>query len=231
MKTKSRSSYDQTLLPRLRAAGWSSASPARPEWLHDLVIQVSKPELTVAYDGRAGTEYVFSVRVTNHSYSSLMVQEFRARFPWRAYLYWPGDPRIYTPEREVYRLESGRNFPCDEVLNHRLGERGVLNSGESMEGLLLAYTMFDRILPDCMHGTTAPVRLFAKDQFGRKHRSEIEISIDRSATMRQMFLRSRGTGLYGDDGGVRPVVFSQPKPEPPNSIGERGSRMDKEKTQ
>jgi len=26
-----------------------------------------------------------------------------------------------------------------------------------MEGLLLAYTMFDRILPDCVHGTTALV--------------------------------------------------------------------------
>jgi len=119
----------------------------------------------------------------------------------------------------------------EEFASRRRLHSGVLSSGESMEGLLLAYTMFDRILPDCMHGTTAPVRLFAKDQFGRKHRSEIEISIDRSATMRQMFLRSRGTGLYGDDGGVRPVVFSQPKPEPPNSIGERGSRMDKEKTQ
>src|SRR5690348_4634633 len=97
MKSKSGSSYDETLLRRLLAAGYPSPSAVRDERPHDLVVEVTKPELTIAYDSRVETEYVFFVRVTNRSYSRLIVHEFRARFPWIARLHWPGHPRIYTP--------------------------------------------------------------------------------------------------------------------------------------
>jgi hypothetical protein len=200
----------------------------RRERPHDLIIEVSQPELTVAYAGRAGTEYVFSVRVTNHSYARLAVQRYGAVMPWRGHLWWPGDPRVYTPEREVYRLESGRTFPCDQVLNHRVGEQGELKPGESMEGILLAYTMFELISFDYMHATMAPARLFAVDQFGRKHRSDFEILVDRSATMRPMSLKPMGMGLYGD-GSVRPVVFSKYVPEPVNSLRKSDPATDGEK--
>lgn len=86
----------------------------------DLLIEVSRPQLTIAYDMRAGTEYVFGVRITNQSYASLVLQRFRCRLPWSANVLFPGDPRIYMPERECYRLESGRKFRCEDVLNHRV---------------------------------------------------------------------------------------------------------------
>jgi hypothetical protein len=200
----------------------------RRERPHDLIIEVSQPELTVAYDGRAGTEYVFSVRVTNHSYVRLTVLRYGAVMPWRGHLLWPGDPRVYTPEREVYRLESGRTFPCDKVLNHHVRERGELKPGESIEGILIAYTMFDRISFDYMHATLAPARLFAVDQFARKHRSDFEILVDRSATMPPMSLKPMGMGLYGD-GSVRPVVFSKYVPEPVNSLRKSDPATDGEK--
>lgn len=107
-----------------------------------------------------------------------------------------GDPRIYTPECESYRLESGRKFPYDDVLNWRVGDKGVLQPGANIEGLLLAYTMFTRISPDYLHGETAPAELFVIDQLEREHSSDVEILIDRTATMRPFVRRPRGQGLF-----------------------------------
>jgi hypothetical protein len=166
------------------------------EWQPDLLIEVSKPQVTIAYDMRAGTEYVFGVRITNRSYSLLVVQEVRCRLPWSAQVLFPGDPRSYTPECENYRLQSGRKFRYEDVLNHRVRESGRLEPGKSFEGLLLAYTMFDRISSEYLHGETAIARVSVIDQHFRKHRAELEILIDRTATMRPLKLLPRGRGLF-----------------------------------
>ena len=216
MKKKSSFSNNAALLKRLRSAGYPLLSARRRERPHDLIIEISQPELTVAYDCRAGVEYVFSVRVINRSYARLSVQRYGGVMPWRAHLLWPGDPRVYLPEREGYRLESGRTFPYGKVLNHRVRERGELQPGESMEGLLIAYTMFERISFNYLHGDMAQARLFVVDQFGRKHRSDLEILADRSATMQPLSLKPMGSGLYEDD-GMGPVVFSQYVPGPVDS--------------
>jgi hypothetical protein len=136
-----------------------------------------------AYDRRAGTDYVFAVRITNHSYALLVLQEFRAHLPWRGRVQFFEDPRRYTPEKKVYRLASGHEFPYDEVLNHRIHLQGLLEPRQSLEGLLLAHTISHRIPFEILHGTIAPAELCAVDQFGREHHSEIEITIDRSATL------------------------------------------------
>ena len=86
MKKKGSSSNDAALLKRLLAAGCSIPSPVQREQPYDVMIEVSQSELTVAYDVRAGTEYVFSVRVTNHSYARLVVQRYGAVMPWRSHL-------------------------------------------------------------------------------------------------------------------------------------------------
>jgi hypothetical protein len=82
------------------------------------------------------------------------------------------------------------------VLNHRVRENGRLEPGESFEGLLLAFTMFDRISSEYLHGETATARVWAIDQYCRKHQAELEILVDRSATMRPLKLRPRGQGLF-----------------------------------
>ncbi|HEX6504331.1 MAG TPA: hypothetical protein VF011_13895 [Terriglobales bacterium] len=162
----------------------------------DLTFEVTQPELTRAYDRQAGVEYVFAVRITNRSYGRLQVQYFNARVPWRRRLYWPGVPGDSTRERPVYRFESGRTFSPVEVLNHRVRERFRLNPGESWEGLLLAYSVFDSIPKYFLHGELYDVRLSAVDQYGRWHWSYIEMLIDRTATMPALSIRRPGKGLF-----------------------------------
>lgn len=113
------------ILRRLRAAGCPLPSEDERNGITDLTIEVSRPELTRCYALRAGAEYVFGLRITNHTYGSLVLQRFAGRMDWPAALIFPVDPRIYMPETQVYRLESGRKFPCADVLNHRVGERGL----------------------------------------------------------------------------------------------------------
>ena len=215
---KHRSSIDRCTVRRLLAGGcpMPSEHPDKPQ--PDLRIEVSRPEVTVAYDMRAGTEYVFAVRITNCSHARLKIEQYRARFGWAANLYWLGDPRVYSPERNAYRLESGREFSCRDVLNHRLGDQGLIEPGKSVEGILLAYTMFERIPFDYIHGCEAPARLSVADQYGRRHSSLIEFSIDRRATMRPLVPRPRGMGLFDvPELKTRPIVtggMRSPAPDP-----------------
>ena len=198
MKTKCVSSSDTALFQRLLAAGCPTPFQMERESRPDLTIEASRPEITIAYDGRTGTEYVFAVRVTNHSYFTLVLQQFRGRPPGGGRLWWLGDPRIHMPERKVYRLPSGREFPCNQVLNHCVRERGALAPGDSLEGVLLAYTMFHRIPFEFLHRKKAPASLFVVDQYGRKHRSEIEILVDRTATMRPLIRKPGRTSLFDE---------------------------------
>lgn len=176
------SSADIALVRRLLAAGCPMPANERQEKPCDLTVEVTNPEITTAQARRAGTEYVFAVRIRNVSYQPLTVQGIRIRMPWVARLIWLGDPARHSCE-PMYRFASGRKFPYREVINHRIGEQGELAPGESLEGLLLAYTMFDGV-GDFIHRECVPASIFVIDQFGRKHRSEIEITVDRSATMR-----------------------------------------------
>ena len=180
---RDRSVAHPVVLRRLRAAG--SPLPADDERIQiaDVTIEVSRPELTRCYALRAGAEYVLGVRITNHSYGSLLLQRFAGRVSWRARLLWPTDPRIQMPETQVYRLESGREFPCAEVLNHCVRERGIIGPGKSMEGILLAYSILHEIPKYYLHDSLIPAQLSVMDQHGRRHVSDIEMSMDRTASI------------------------------------------------
>jgi hypothetical protein len=182
---------------RLRAAGCPMPSGEKDERPIGLTIEVNRPELTKAYAIRAGAEYVFAVRITNHAYRSLVLQRFTGRMDWPAALIFPVDPRIHMPETQVYRLESGRKFPYTEVLNHYVGERGILDPGKSIEGILLAYTMLREIPKYYSQEWAAPAQLSIIDQFGRRHASFINISVDRTANIRPgMLIQRPRKGLF-----------------------------------
>lgn len=116
---------------------------------------------------------------------------------WPAALIFPVDPRIHMPETQVYRLESGRKFPYTEVLNHHVGERGILDPGKSIEGILLAYTMLQEIPKYYFHDWSAPAQLSIIDQFGSRHVSFIDILVDRTANIRPgMLIQRARKGLF-----------------------------------
>ena len=198
MCKKSSSSHDPALRQRLLAAGCPMPLKIDDQTPSDLTIAVSNNILAVAYDRRASSEYVLPVRITNHSYAHLDMCEFRAGMPWKRRLFLLAEPQPSSLGMEGYRLESGRTFPRGEVLNHRIGECGGLGPGECMEGVLLGLQIFCRIPFDYLHGTIVPAGISVFDQFGRRHRSEIEVRIDRSATMRPFLGRPRGTGLFAE---------------------------------
>ena len=56
--------------------------------------------------------------------------------------------------------------------------------------------MFDRISSEYWHKETAIARVSVIDQHYRAHRAELEILINRSATMRPLKPRPRGHGLF-----------------------------------
>ncbi len=69
---------------RLVAAGCPMPFEIEQEQQPDLMIEVSRPQITIAYDMSAGTEHVFGLRITNRSYSFLVLQELTCRLPWPA---------------------------------------------------------------------------------------------------------------------------------------------------
>jgi hypothetical protein len=193
---KERRAENRALAQRLQAAGCPVPAEDECSPQPDLTIEVCDPKQTRAYDFPSSAEYVFAVRVTNHSYARLEIQEFKCQLPWPDAMIWP---RIDMNETKVYRLPSGRQFPCDTVLNHCIGELGKFEPGETREGLWLAFSPCRRIDADCLHGTPFPAQLSVFDQYGRRHRSLVEIVADRTATMKlPAFQQRRGKGLYND---------------------------------
>jgi hypothetical protein len=163
-----------------------------------LVVEVRNPERTRAFDFRASTEYIFDVRISNNSYAPLKIENLKCRSPWKdSNFTWLGDARRYAPQRKTYRMPGGRRIPYESVLNHCIGER-TLEPGESLEGTLLAWSIFTRIPEEYLHDETCRVRIALLDHYGRSHVSIVEVQVDRSATMRPPKITKRfGQELYG----------------------------------
>jgi len=84
------------------------------------------------------------------------------------------------------------------VLNHRTGRSGIINPGDTLEGILLAFSIFRRVPNDYLAGSMIPAELLILDQYGRQHVSQIAVEVDRTATMKPLKLTRRpGQGLYG----------------------------------
>jgi hypothetical protein len=196
---KKKNAVDQTLIRRLRAAGCPMPGDWEDDPQPDLTIAVSRPEVTRAHCMRGWVEYVFAILIRNLSYEGLKVEKFDCCFDWPTRLTWLGDPRIYSPEKQVYRLPgSGREFPYEMVLNHRTGRLGNINPGETLEGICLAFRECRGLPDECFVGSVIQAELSIVDQHGREHVSEIKVEVDLTATITpRMLMRRPGQGLYG----------------------------------
>ena len=200
-----RSALTASMLRRLRAAGCPMPTDPPNEPERDLIIEVTRPDFTVASHLRGGgTEFIFAVRITNRSYARLRLRRFLASMPWPAKLQFPTGPRIDAPEEKVYPLRSGRECRCEELLNTRLSQELEIEPSGHLEGILLAYSMFHEIPGDYMHGSTVPAEIGVVDQFERRHWAEIELLIDRPASLKPV-----------RPAGARSTLFDGPIPEYP----------------
>ena len=182
---------------RLLAVGCPVPAENHSSRAPELVVEVRKPERTEAFDFRFSTEFIFDVKISNHSFALLRVEDLRGLPPWKDKNFtWLGDPRLYTPDQKAYAMESGRKIPYESVLNHRI-RKMELEPGDCYEGMLLAWSIWTRISTDYLHGETFPMRIALIDQFGRSHLSVIEVRVDRSATIRMPDFSKKGSGLYG----------------------------------
>ena len=191
---RNKNAVDQILIRRLRAAGCPMPEECEDDPMPGLVAVVSRPEITRAYVMRGWAEYVLFLQIKNHSYDCLEVQKFEC------YSHWPirvVGPRICGPEKRAYFLQgSGRTFPYESVLNHRTGRAGLINPGDSMEGILLAFRC-QRCPDECLSDLVIPAELSIVDQYGRLHVSEIKVTVDRAAIVNSLKLGGRqGRGLF-----------------------------------
>src|SRR5436853_544476 len=126
---------------------------------------------------------------------------------WRAASRFRFSAKVYRDVRIVGRVNA-RRARCALCLrtheegkdrpNHPVGERGILDPGKSIEGILLAYTMHQEIPKYYFHDWSVPAQLSIIDQFGRRHVSFIDISVDRTANIIRpgMLMQRPRKGLF-----------------------------------
>jgi len=163
-----------------------------------LVTVVTRPEMTKAYVQRCCVEYVFAVTITNNSYGPLEIRKFDCHLPWCEQLIWPRPRPIDLPAKQSYLLpQSGKEFPYQMVLNHRTDRAGLVNPGQTLEGVLLAFRRCEGFPDDGLAGPVIPADLSIVDQNGEEHFSEIEITVDCTAIIDSLKLKSRpARGLF-----------------------------------
>jgi len=205
MTKNQRSLMDESRIRRLLAVGCPVPSENHSRRPPDIVAELRNSKRTKAFDFRSSTEYILDLVIRNTSFVVLKLQEFRCYPDWKdGHITLLGDPRLYRPDQQEYRMPSGRKIPYDSVLNHRLSEM-ELEPGKSYEGMFLAWSRQTRISTDYLHGEIFSMRISLTDQFGRRHRSLIEVQVDRSATMRIPNLNNKGSGLYERSATTRTV--------------------------
>jgi hypothetical protein len=189
--------YPETIR-RLRVAGCPMPQDCEDDPVRGFSIIVSKPERTKAYVQRGWVEYVFAVSITNNSYGPLEIRKFECRLPWCEGLIWPRPRPIDLPAKPSYRLpQSGKEFVYETVLNHRTGRAGMVNPGETVDGVLLAFRKCQGVPDDGLAGPVIPADLSIMDQSGQEHFSEIEITVDCTAIIDSLKLKSRpARGLF-----------------------------------
>jgi len=170
----------------------------------DLVIESSEPRNTVVREFKTRIEFILQLRISSTAYVPLELKCLELLGPWSGEIVWLRKPQICNQHTKMYRLESGRQFEFAKVLNHRLFGGDTLEAGRSWEGIVLGIAFGGQISRNFIHDDPAHADLVLTDQYGREHATELEVLIDRSATIRSRVSSASYSGLYGghDHSGV-----------------------------
>jgi hypothetical protein len=123
---------------------------------------------------------------------TLAISAFGLEPPWKTdYFHWLADPLELDGPSPCYRfhLRGVPEFERRDVINHYADPTRVLSSGHSLKGFLLAVGS-DPLPEQFRHGMMVPAFVIVYDQFGRDHRSPVEIQVVRNRTQSRV-LRKR----------------------------------------
>jgi hypothetical protein len=144
-----------------------------------------------AIDCSGGTAFILNLSITINL-PKFAISDFGLEPPWESNsFYWLEDPLQIDGTSRYYRFGSRDlpEFERGQVINHRADVRRVFSPGDSLKGFLLGYG-FDSIPEQFRHGTMVPAFIVVHDQFGREHRSPIELQVVRNLARPRVLRRS-----------------------------------------
>jgi hypothetical protein len=138
------------------------------------IFQPGNPAEDQVFDlDRGGSGCTFGVAIHNDSDGVICLQQYQLLLPWHE----PNFRWLKNSRRDsAYSFPPGGpcGFDSEDILNHRLGTRGRLNPGESLEGLFLGIGQAD-IPKEFRNGQAIPVKFTIFDQHGDEHTLELII--------------------------------------------------------
>jgi hypothetical protein len=112
------------------------------------------------------------------------ISAFGLEVPWKTdHFHWLADPLELDGPSPCYRfhLPGVPEFERRDVINHYADPTRVLSSEHSLKGFLLAVGS-DPMPEQLRHGMMIPAFVIVYDQFGRDHRSPVELQVVRNRT-------------------------------------------------
>jgi|HubBroStandDraft_1064217.scaffolds.fasta_scaffold12956_4 hypothetical protein len=184
---KNKNTGDLDLARRIRAAGSTihiaeddDPSPSIPSD-RLLVRQTGGQMESCAIECSGGTAYIINLVITS-KLASFAISAFGLQTAWpQEYFRWLEDPLMIDGHSPRYRfgVREVQEFEREHVINHCADVRQILPVGHSVSGFLLGIG-YESIPEQFRHGTMIPAFVLIYDQFGRKHRSAVELEAVRN---------------------------------------------------
>jgi hypothetical protein len=144
-----------------------------------------------AIDCSGGTAFILNLTITINL-PKFAISDFGLEPPWKnESFYWLEDPLQIDGTSRCYRFGSRDlpEFDRGRVINHYADVTRVFSWGEPLKGFLLGYG-FNSIPEQFRHGTMIPAFVIIYDQFGRDHRSPVELHVARNHTRPRVLRKS-----------------------------------------
>ena len=158
-----------------------------------------------AIDCSTCTAFIIYLLITAKQ-PAFAISAFGLEVPWKNdYFHWLEDPLQLDgpPWNYRFHLTDVPEFEREHVINHSADVARVLPCGHSVKGFLLAVGS-DPIPERFGHGTMVPAFVIIYDQFGREHRSPVELQVVRNRIQSRV-LRKRNLLDHPD-----PIAEPQP---------------------
>jgi hypothetical protein len=162
---------------------------------------LNNPKLTVQHDPSnslafgwgGGTGFIFYLSITTNRATRLIgFGDLELAGQLLSVDWWELEDKV-----DIYRFDGkrGPEFHRSIVLNHRVGDRGVVRPGIPVEGWLLG-RCFTSLPSSCREGSSLAASLSIVDGFGTVHAPDLSLRFDPTLNIELARVRS---SLYGPD--------------------------------